>query len=243
MNSNIQPALDALNSTLRELGADSVKSTLAKPRMALTVIQAAIGPDDGTPGLINDKDAEAIYQQYKGARTDAIRKNSMSAGMEDSSKSDAANTSKVRAHIKWGNSNTNAYEIAEHVIDLRKRMADGGEQVKDTYQALYDIAVKHNESPGKIFSDEELVTLIGKPGKKDKSELDKMVEEYKRLYRLAVGTEEAPGITAMVPVFDAICDVFDSAGIARPAMTSEEKKAEKAIAFLTSTGRVSVVTQ
>lgn len=232
MNSNIQPALDSLNATLRELGRDSVKSTLAKPRMALAVIKAA------SDGVINGDDAEAIYQQYKGARSDAIRKNALAAGHEDSAKSDAANTSKVRAQINFGATNPNAYEIAENVIELRKNMADGGEQVKDTYQALTDVAVQHNKNPGKVFTDEELVTLIGKPGKKDKSEIDKMVEEYKRLYRLAVGTEESPGITAMVPVFDAICEVFDNAGIARPAMTSEEKKAEKAIAFLASTGRL-----
>ena len=39
--SNRQPMLDKLNEQLRELGRESVKSTLAKPQMALAVIRAA----------------------------------------------------------------------------------------------------------------------------------------------------------------------------------------------------------
>ena len=65
-----------------------------------------------------------------------------------------------------------------------------------------------------------------------------MTDEYKRLYKLAYGTEETPGIDAMLPVFESMRDVLDAQGIAYPAMTAEEKKADKAIAYLKSQGRI-----
>jgi hypothetical protein len=42
----------------------------------------------------------------------------------------------------------------------------------------------------------------------------------------------------MMPVFESMRDVLDTQGIAYPAMTAEEKKAEKAVAFLKQTGRI-----
>lgn len=230
--SNIAPALAALQSSLKEYGRDSVKSSLAKPKMALAVIEAAVNH------LVKADNADEIYDTYKAARAAEIAKHKTAAGTLESAKSDAANTSKVRAHINWGNTNLNAYDIAETVIELRSQMIRDGGEAKDCYQALYDVAVQHNKNPGKVFTNDELVTLIGKPGKKDKSDLDRMTDEYKRLYKLALGTEEQPGIAAMVPVFESICQVFDAAGIARPAMTKDEKKEEEAIAFLAQRGRI-----
>ena len=56
--SNRQPMLDKLNEQLRELGRESVKSTLAKPQMALAVIRAA------RAALINQDDAKSVYAEY-----------------------------------------------------------------------------------------------------------------------------------------------------------------------------------
>jgi len=251
--SNITPHIEALAKELGKLGADSVKSSLAKPRMALTVIRAACGLDDPDGNtFLTAEHAGEIYAKYKAGRSAEIAKGGgITAGMEDNAKSDAANTTKVRQQINFALSNPgsidgtipSAYDIAERAIELRKIMAQGGEQVKDTYQAITDIAVQHNKNAGKTFDDDELRAIMSKPGKKDKTDIDRMVEEYKRLHKLAHGTEENPGIDAMMPVFDAIDALFEELGMDRPAMTAEDKKAEKALAFLKSTGRVSVVTQ
>ena len=242
--SNIAPHIEALGRELSKLGADSVKSSLAKPRMALTVIRAACGLDDPDgKTFLKAEHAEDIYGKYKAARSAEIAKHGMAAGLEDNAKSDAANVSKVRSQINFGLSNPKAYDITEKVIELRKIMAQGGEAVKDTYQAITDIAVQHNKNAGKTFDDDELRAIIAKPGKKDKTDIDRMIEEYKRLHKLAHGTEEQPGIDCMMPVFESIDALFEDLGIDRPAMTKEDKKAEKALAYLKSTGRISVVTQ
>ena len=185
--SNRQPALDKLNDQLRELGRESVKSTLAKPQMALAVIRAA------REALINQDDAKSVYAEYIAGREYAITRNAIAAGTEDNAKSVASNTSKVKAQI--------AAAIAA--------------------------------------PDFELDAIIRKKATVEKDELTKMRDEYKRLYKLAYGTEETPGIDAMMPVFESMRDVLDAQGVPLPAMTAEEKKAEKAVAFLTSTGRIS----
>lgn len=233
MNSNIQPQLDALNDKLRELGRESVKSSLAKPQMALAVIRAA------QEGILSTADAERVYSEYVAGRTYAISRNSMATGAEDNAKSIAANTSKVRKHIEAGRlPNIDFVEVADQLIDLRAQLKGGDADVKDVYQALYDAAVVQCKQPNEQLNSETLEPIILKAPKKDKTDIARMEEEYKRLYKLAHGTDDKPAIDAMMPVFDAIAQVFDDMGVDRPAMTKDEKKAADAIAFLRETGRI-----
>ena len=231
--SNRQPALDKLNEQLRELGRESVKSTLAKPQMALAVIRAA------REALINQDDAKSVYAEYIAGREYAITRNVIAAGTEDNAKSVASNTSKVKAQIAAAIAAPDFEATVTQLIELRAEIKRAGGDVKDVYQAITDAAVQQNKDTTRDLDTEQLDTIIRKKATVEKDELTKMTDEYKRLYKLAYGTEETPGIDAMMPVFESMRDVLDAQGVPLPAMTAEEKKAEKAVAFLTSTGRIS----
>ena len=230
--SNRQPALDKLNDQLRELGRESVKSTLAKPQMALAVIRAA------REGLINQDDAKSVYAEYIAGREYAITRNAIAAGTEDNAKSVAANTSKVSTQIAAVIAAPDFEATATSIITLRAEIKKAGGDVKDVYQAIYDAAVQQNKDTTRDLDTEELDGIIRKKASAEKDELTKMTDEYKRLYKMAFGTEETPAIDAMMPVFESMRDVLDANGIALPAMTAEEKKAEKAMKFLKQTGRI-----
>ena len=237
MTSNIQPALDTLNDKLRELGRESVKSALAKPQMAIAVIRAA------KDGIIGVDDAEAIYAEYKAGRDYAIGRSALAAGMADSAKSDAANTSKVRAGIKAAMlPNVDFPEVIDNLVDLRADLKQQGIDVKDVYQAITDAAVAQCRTPNDQLDRDALEGVISKKAKEDKGDLDKMIDEYKRLYKLATGTDDKPGIPECVPVLEAMTCAIEQMGGELPAMTAEEKKAEKAMAFLKQTGRITIVT-
>lgn len=230
--SNRQPLLDKLNDQIRELGRESVKSALAKPQMALAVIRAA------REGLINQDDAKSIYAEYIAGREYTIGRSTIAAGMEDNAKSVASNTSKVSTMIAAAIGAPDFDATAAQIINLRAEIKKSGGDVKDVYQAIYDVAVQQNKDTTRDLDTDQLDGIIRKKAKDEKDELTKMTDEYKRLYKLAYGTEETPGIDAMMPVFESMRDVLDTQGIAYPAMTAEEKKAEKAVAFLKQTGRI-----
>jgi hypothetical protein len=237
MTSNIQPALTELNKAMSSYGEDSVTSATAKPRMALELIKAA------SSGLINQDYAKTSYDMWKAGRNKAARRDSrlLAGVVRDNPKSDAANTSKNGRIIGWGATNTKAYDIAEHVIDMRQAMSDAGDEVKDTFQCLYDIAVQHNKNPGKVFTDEELAGHIRRKASEEKTELRKLQDEYARIYKLAMGTEDNPGgITVMQPVLQSMEQALIEYGgeEAIPAVTKEDKKAAEAIKFLREAGRL-----
>lgn len=237
MTSNIAPSIADLNDKLRELGRESVKSALAKPQMALTVIAAA------KQGVIDEDDAEAMYQEYVSGRSYAIGRNVLAAGQEDNAKSVASNTSKVRSHIKAARlPNIDFEHVTNTLVEQRARLKASGVEVKDPYQAITDAAVAQCRKPNDELTEEDLDAIIAKKSKEDKGDLDKMIDEYKRIYKLAVGTDEKAGIAECMPVLEAMAGAIEQLGGDLPAMTAEEKKAEKAMAFLKQTGRITIVT-
>ena len=237
MTSNIAPSIADLNDKLRELGRESVKSALAKPQMAMTVIAAA------KQGIIGEDDAEAMYQEYVSGRSYAIGRNTLAAGQEDNAKSVASNTSKVRSHIKAAMlPNVDFEHVTNTLVELRARLKASGVEVKDPYQAITDAAVQQCRQPNDELDEDALTGVISKKAKEEKGDLDKMIDEYKRIYKLANGGEDKPGIPECVPVMEAMASAIEQMGGDLPAMTAEEKKAEKAMAFLKQTGRITIVT-
>ena len=237
MTSNIQPALDLLNDKLRELGRESVKSALAKPQMALAVIAAT------KDGLLQASDAEAVYAEYVAGRSYAIGRNHLAAGMEDNAKSLAANTSKVKRQIAAAQlPNVDFKAVVDDLTELRAEMKQSGLEVKDVYQAITDAAVVQCKQPNDQLDRDALEGIIAKKARGEDSDLDKMINEYKRLYKLANGADDKPGIAECVPVLEAMTLAIEQLGGDLPAMTAEEKKAEKAMAFLKQTGRITIVT-
>lgn len=232
--SNMQPAIDDLNSKLRELGRESVKSGLAKPSMAIAVIAAA------KQGIITNADAKHVYAEYLSGREHAIGRNDMAVGMEDNAKSRAANESKVKANINAAIIAPDFPATVRRLVEARATAKRNGGEVKDIYQAIYDASVIQNTTlkSTRDLTDEELDTIVRKKAREEKGELDRMVDEYKRLYSLAHGNDDRDGIAECLPVLDAMGEAIESFGGKIPAMTKEEKKAEKAIKFLQSTGHL-----
>lgn len=236
LGDNMAPHLSKLSKLLQDLGKDSIKSTLAKPRMAIAICRAA------QEGIIDASDAEMTYEKYLAGRAAETGKNTLAEGESDKG-SLKANVSKNKQIIELGLlPKVDGPELLDRVTDARLHaVRTGGEdiKVKPAFDCFVDAARAQLKKPNEPLTDEEINALVRKAEtSKDKTDLDRMVEEYKRLYKLANGTEENPGIPAMMPVFESIAAVFDAQGIDRPAMTKDEKKAEKAMAFLRTTGRI-----
>lgn len=234
--SNSETQLEALNKQLVALGADSMKSALAKPQMALAVIRAAFD------GLVNEKDAKHIYAKYAEGRNKAAGKNTITHGLEDNEKSMASNTSKVKSQIMAAQlPGIDFVQVANDVIDIRKSLVDGGAKVKDVYQAITDAAVQQKRQPDKQLDAEALAGIIAKEEKDEKSDLDKVIDEYKRVYRLAKGSDDKPGIPEVEPALAALGAAIQDMGGDLPAMTKEEKKEADALAFLKSRGTFTLI--
>lgn len=231
--SNSDTQIDALNKQLVSLGADSVKSALAKPQMALAVIRAA------SDGLIDQDDAKHVYAKYAEGRNKAAGKNSITHGLEDNEKSIAANTSKVKKQIAAAMlPGVDFVQVANDIITVRDTLIDGGAMVKDVYQAIYDAAVVQCRQPEVQLDADALRGIIEKEGRADKSDLDKVIDEYKRVYRLYHGTEDSPGIGALERSLEALTEAVAEMGGELPPMTKEEKKAADALAYLKSQGKI-----
>lgn len=228
--SNIGPSLKDLNKVLTTLGADSVKSTLAKPRMAIAICRAAY------EGIIGEDDATSTYETYLAGRKNVIAKNTMALGDEDKG-SIKANVSKNLQIIKLGLlPKIDGPELLDRVTDIRTGMVGGDVKLKPTFDCFVDAARAQLAQPGEELRDDQIEALVRKAESKEKELLQKLIEDHKRMNKRLEELPSASIENCIRAIEDAMREINDGE---LPALSKEDKKAEKAMAFLRSTGRLS----
>lgn len=228
---NLAPMLKDLNKLLKSLGADSIKSTLAKPRMAIAICRAA------ADGVIGEDDAEATYNAYLDGRRAETGKNTMAEGHADGKPK--SNISKNMKIIQLGLlPKVDGPALLERVNDLRvNAIRTGGDdlKVKPTFDCFVDAARAQLAQPNEELTDEQINGIVIKPEGKENTLLDNLIADHKRLNKRLEELPSAAIENAIRCIEDAMCEIN---GGKLPPLSKEDKKAEEAMAFLRKMGKL-----
>lgn len=218
-----------------KLGGESVKSALAKPQLYVAICRGS------ADGFIADKDVKPVFDAYLGGRTKIVAGNKIALGdKEDNANSYAANLSKANNMHKLGMLNhagiIDGPALLDRVIERREYLFDGGRKVKATADAMLDVAKAQLKQPTEELSEEQLDEVIARPEKEDKTMLRKLVDEYKKLYKLAgeMG-DEMLDCTHVEASRDAMADAIRAMDGEVPSMVKGKKDADD-VEFLMSKG-------
>lgn len=186
-------------------------------------------------GIAGEDDAEALYDAYlTSAGKTAARKNL--AGVGENANSRTAQVSKFRTFIKLGLMPAiDGPMVLDRAIKIAVDVSAAGTKVLSPFEALRTVCTRQLEQPAEPLTDEQIVAAVSKPEPKEKDEIAKLVEDYKRMYKRAADMPHLPSIGAAV---DAIADAIVEAGGEVPAMTKEDKAMAEAMAFLAKRGMV-----
>lgn len=167
-----------------KLGGESVKSALAKPQLYAAVCRAT------ADGYMKDSDVKPVFDAYLAGRTKVVNGNKIALGdKEDNANSYAANMSKLNNMHKLGSLNSagviDGPALLDKVIDRREYLFSGGRKVKATADAMLDVAKAQLKQPTAELSEEQLDEVIARPEKEEKTMIAKLVDQYKKVYKLA----------------------------------------------------------
>lgn len=218
-----------LTKIVKKLGAESANSALAKPKMALSIVQARID------GVIGDDDGAKTYDIYlEGRRATLEKSSSLGAGTEDAG-SYKANVSKNTQLLKAGGliaAGVDFGEVLTQATRVRESLVKIGDKVKPTYDAYVDLARAQLKSPTAQLDEDTITEVVRKKEAAEKELVDKLVAAYKVARKLQDDFPCQPMEAAVAAYADAITE----AGGDIPAITKEEKKEAAAMAFLASRG-------
>ncbi len=215
-----------LNKLVKTLGTKSANSALAKPQMALAIVQAR------ADGVIGDDDGAKTYDTYLEGRRSVLAKSTLGAGAEDGG-SYKANVSKNTQLLKAaGLPGIDFPEVLTRSTSLRADLVANDEKVKAPFDAYVDLARAQLKQPGEVLSDDEITGVIRKKEAAEKELVDKLIAAYKTARKL----QDDFNVQAMSDVVASYADAITEAGGEVPAVTKEEKEAAKATAFLVSRG-------
>lgn len=217
-----------LTKAVRKLGAESANSALAKPKMALSIVQARID------GVIGDDDGAKTYDIYIEGRRGVLSKSALGAGSEDGG-SYKANVSKNTQLIKAAGlivGGVDFGDVMTKATKLREDLIRADEKVKPTYDAYVDLARAQLKTPTAQLDDDAIAEVIRKKEAAEKDLIDKLVAAYKTARKL----QDDFGVQPMADVVAAYADAIVEAGGEVPPITKEEKKAHEAMAFLAKLG-------
>ena len=229
--------LKELTSKIESLGRDSASSALSKPFMALAVVKARMD------GVIGEEDARLTYMTYLKGRMGALKnKKSLGLGAGDTESNDAnsinANVSKNKSLIVAAGLPTvpDFHSVLSRAVELRQEIitADDKARVKPAYDVFVDLARKQKKlAEGGPLNDEQIEEEIRKPEKADKTTLDLLTDDYKRMRKRM---EDMPDVEKLIDVVALIADAITSLGGELPPVTDEEKKIAKANKILAGIG-------
>jgi hypothetical protein len=218
-----------LTKTVKKLGAESANSALAKPKMALSIVQARID------GVIGDDAGAMTYDIYlEGRRATLEKASSLGADAEDAG-SYKANVSKNTQLLKAGGliaAGVDFGDVLTQATRVRESLVKAGDKVKPTYDAYVDLARAQLKSPTTQLDEDAIIGIVRKKEAAEKELVDKLVAAYKVARKLQEDFPCQPMETAVAAYADAITE----AGGDIPAITKEEKKEAAAMAFLASRG-------
>jgi hypothetical protein len=223
---NLDTRLAETNKLIRKLGSESAHSVLAKPKMALAIVQAR------ADGILSDTDGQSTYDTYLEGRRNVLGKNPLGAGAEDAG-SVKANVSKNTQLLKAaGLPGVDFPNVLERTTALRSTLLQADEKVKPMYDCYVDVARGQIKEPDAALSDDAIIAVIKKADKAEKELVDKLIAAYKAARKL----EEQLPIEAMTSVVDGYKAAIVEAGGEVPPIGDDEKKEAEAIGFMMSKG-------
>lgn len=217
-----------LTKAVKKLGAESANSALAKPKMALSIVQARID------GVIGDDDGAKTYDIYLEGRRGVLAKSALGAGSEDGG-SYKANVSKNTQLLKAAGlivGGVDFGDVLARATKIREDLLGSDEKVKPPYDAYVDLARAQLKTPTAQLGDDTITEVVRKKEAAEKELVDKLIAAYKQARKL----QDDFAVPAMEAVVAGYADAITEAGGEVPAITKEEKKAAEAMAFLASRG-------
>lgn len=224
---------DALKQASK-LGAMSVMSALAKPNLAIEMVRGVVD---------NFIDTEEKYEQhldsYFASRAKATAKNTLTQGLkEDNEASMKSQRSKQRQIYEMALLPAiDPVALLNEVTDRRTALIAGDVKVKPAYDAYVDVARAQKKQPLEQLTGDILDKIITKPEAGEKDIIAKLVDEYKRTYKLAEKmAEDMLDTTHIEAARDALSDAISALDGEVPSMTKESKKDDEMVGFLMAKG-------
>jgi len=215
------------NKLLRKLGVESAHSALAKPKMALAIVQAR------ADGVIDDDAGASTYDTYLEGRRSVLAKSQLGAGAEDAGGSYKSNVSKNTQLIKAAAlPDVDFVDILTRATAIREGLIKADEKCKPVFDAYVDLARAQIKQPDTSLGDDEITEVVRKKEAAEKDAIAKLVDTYKRVYKQAEEYKLEPLLAAVQSVGEAIAEL----GGEVPAMTKEEKERVSAMAYIARMG-------
>lgn len=204
--------LDDLRSQVREYGRDSAQGRDAKPKLALAVVRAAFD------NVIAPDDAEMLYNEYALAESKKSIHDHSAGGVK-------ANVSKLRQIISLGHlPAVDGVALLDKVTDMRIELRAQEAKLKGAFDTFVDIARAQLKSPDTELDDDAVRDLCVKADAAPKDLIQKLAEDYKRLYkRVEELTSEGIGAASTEAAMHAIGDQISELGGDLPPVTKEAK--------------------
>ena len=221
------------NRQLEKLGGQEADGLVAKPSMAIAIVDAAI------QNIITVKDAEATFDTYLEGKAKAkAAKNNPNARESVNPQSRKSNISKNRQLIKAAGLITAGIDFAEVIArcaTIRAERFAASEAVKPAFDAFVECARRQIESPKEQIGDDVITkaALVAESSAKEKQAFELILEDYKRMWNRR---NDHPTITSLDLVVEALKAALGELGVAIPAMSDDEKEAEKAVKKLEALG-------
>lgn len=205
--------LDDLRKFMRDQGAQEAAGKEALPQTALRLVR------DAADGVIEPDNATMLYEDYlKGSSRKEVH--------EHTSNGKAGNTSKMRQIISLGClPRVDGVSVLDMVVDVRAHLKTKERKVKGAYKAMVDAARAQLADPENQLT-RDVIEQICDGGVKDKSLIEKLVDDYKRMAKRA---EEIPSDN-MARVLDGLREEIVEQGGDVPATTKNDKKRAALIA-------------
>jgi len=230
---NTETMLKDLAGKLRALGAAEGKGSASRPEAALLLA------DQARAGLIAETYAETGFMEYAKGTAEAAKKNVMVtySGNEDQ-KSAKQQISKFRQFIKAGAlTDVDGPVVLRRAVALVNEVAKGGVDTKSVFDAMLDTARAQIKTPDTTLTDDEIRAIVMKPGKVNKSEIEKLIAVYKTTRKIFDGMPDNAHLEAAC---DDLKGAIVEAGGEVPPLNDEEKEEAAALAFLAKRGMLAV---
>lgn len=214
---NIETHISALKTQLAKLGAAEGKGDSSRPAAAIALTAAA------REGYIDEDDAADMFASYVNAKAKIAAHNPLvtASGYDSEQKSAKQQVSKFRQLIKLGAlPNVDGPELLDRTAKLAKDLTATGTKCHPMFDAMLNVARKQIETPNDTLTDEQITAVVAKAEPRTKSELDKLIDVYKRTVNLA-DTIASPSLDAAVA---AMADAITEAGGEVPPTSKEDKE-------------------
>jgi hypothetical protein len=224
---NRDVVLSTIDREMAKLGAESVN--IARPKLALTLVRHAAAAE------IDEDDVEARYDAYLAGREKSQAKNALAAGVEDGN-GKKANVSKCRQLVRMAMlPGINGPELMDKAVSIRTTLLGTDAKVEPPFEGFVKVARRQIEQPDAMLSDEQISNALKKAEKADKSEIEKLIDLYKRTAKLH---EVLAQNNALQRATAELAEAIVEAGGEVPALTKEEKEEQAAMAYLAKRGMV-----